>query len=293
MKANYTAKGDVITATGVSTISVLPVGSNTNVIKADSAVARGIKWAAVNASEVVNTPAGTIAATTVQAAIDELDTEKAPKASPVFTGTVNLGGLTDYINIAASDGNITWGGTFKKKLTMRPTLITAALVRSGSATTIVPTPVTIGAHVGYSMPIWDAGANVWEELFFREYVAGSWDGATDITISIICALASAETAGEDFRFEVAYQSIKLDGSEVLSAGVTTVEAEYNCAAAAQYQTFKLDFSIPYADVQASDHIGFRVRRIAVEVGGADEVEGEIIVLDCIITYTVDKVYKTA
>ena len=38
---------------------------------------------------VANTPAGGIAATTVQAALNELDTEKAPLASPTFTGTVS------------------------------------------------------------------------------------------------------------------------------------------------------------------------------------------------------------
>lgn len=42
------------------------------------------------ASNIVNTPAGGVAATTVQAAINELDTEKAPKASPTFTGTVTI-----------------------------------------------------------------------------------------------------------------------------------------------------------------------------------------------------------
>lgn len=86
MKAHYTAKGDLLTATGDSATTILPVGSNTNVLKADSSVAKGIKWGAVNASEVVNTPAGTIAATDVQTALNELDTEKAPKASPVHTG---------------------------------------------------------------------------------------------------------------------------------------------------------------------------------------------------------------
>lgn len=40
----------------------------------------------VDAANISNTPAGGIAATTVQAAINELDTEKAPLASPVFTG---------------------------------------------------------------------------------------------------------------------------------------------------------------------------------------------------------------
>jgi hypothetical protein len=41
------------------------------------------------ASAVTNTPAGNIAATNVQAALNELDTEKAPLASPTFTGTVS------------------------------------------------------------------------------------------------------------------------------------------------------------------------------------------------------------
>lgn len=39
----------------------------------------------ISAADVVNVPAGNIAATNVQAAINELDTEKAPLASPVFT----------------------------------------------------------------------------------------------------------------------------------------------------------------------------------------------------------------
>lgn len=38
------------------------------------------------ASAITNTPAGNISATTVQNAINELDTEKAPLASPTFTG---------------------------------------------------------------------------------------------------------------------------------------------------------------------------------------------------------------
>ena len=42
-----------------------------------------------DATALSNVPAGGIAATTVQAALNELDTEKAPKASPTFTGTVS------------------------------------------------------------------------------------------------------------------------------------------------------------------------------------------------------------
>lgn len=39
------------------------------------------------ASNITNSPAGTVSAVTVQAAINELDTEKAPLASPALTGT--------------------------------------------------------------------------------------------------------------------------------------------------------------------------------------------------------------
>jgi hypothetical protein len=42
------------------------------------------------ASAIVNTPAGAISATTVQAAINELDNEKAPVNAPMFTGDARL-----------------------------------------------------------------------------------------------------------------------------------------------------------------------------------------------------------
>jgi hypothetical protein len=50
------------------------------------------------AAEVPNTPAGSIAATDVQAALNELDTEKAPLASPTFTGTVTAGTLAGALD---------------------------------------------------------------------------------------------------------------------------------------------------------------------------------------------------
>lgn len=43
--------------------------------------------AAHAAASIASTPAGTLAATDVQAALNELDTEKAPLASPALTGT--------------------------------------------------------------------------------------------------------------------------------------------------------------------------------------------------------------
>jgi len=71
------------------------------------------------ASAIINTPAGNIAATDVQSALNELDTEKAPIDSPVFTtqittpivyGSVASGGdLTLYSTSHATKGKIKFG----------------------------------------------------------------------------------------------------------------------------------------------------------------------------------------
>jgi hypothetical protein len=54
------------------------------------AVSHEADTTAHTAANIVNVPAGNIAATTVQTALNELDTEKAPLASPTFTGTVTV-----------------------------------------------------------------------------------------------------------------------------------------------------------------------------------------------------------
>jgi hypothetical protein len=68
--------------------------ANTTWIQTTDGITLGssnIVWSALGvtpvASAVSFTPAGSISATDVQAAIEELDTEKAPLASPTFTGT--------------------------------------------------------------------------------------------------------------------------------------------------------------------------------------------------------------
>jgi hypothetical protein len=48
------------------------------------------------ASNIASTPVGQISAANVQAAIAEIDTEKAPLASPIFSGNVGIGGTPSF-----------------------------------------------------------------------------------------------------------------------------------------------------------------------------------------------------
>ena len=79
-----------VTSTGNAT--AIATGAISNAMLANAAVANlsGTNTGDQTATTVVNVAAGTIAATTVQAALNELDTEKAPLASPTFTGTPTL-----------------------------------------------------------------------------------------------------------------------------------------------------------------------------------------------------------
>jgi len=80
-------KGDITTSVGGS-VWTIDNGVVTSAKIADGTIVNADvnTSAAIAATKLAFTPAGNIAATTVQAAIEELDTEKAPIASPTFTG---------------------------------------------------------------------------------------------------------------------------------------------------------------------------------------------------------------
>lgn len=69
----------------------------------------------IPASSVTVTPAGNIGSTNAQSALEELDTEKAPIASPTFTGTVTTpvikittGATANHVLTSSADGTGTW-----------------------------------------------------------------------------------------------------------------------------------------------------------------------------------------
>lgn len=106
--------------------------------------------------DVAFTPAGGIAATDVQAAIEELDGEKAPLADPVFTGSVALpqgtGPTTNAVGEVAFDTNA-WGSGRG-----------ALQVWDGTANTYAVATLASDTPTNGQCPKWNTGGTVtWED----------------------------------------------------------------------------------------------------------------------------------
>jgi hypothetical protein len=125
-------KGDVLVHNGTNNIR-LPVGADTFVLSANSAQASGLEWIAIpsapvssvfgrvgavvsangdyTASQVTNVAAGGIAAVTVQAAINELDSEKEPNITATTSADYYRGDKTFQPLNAAVIGSVLTGYT--------------------------------------------------------------------------------------------------------------------------------------------------------------------------------------
>jgi len=199
--------------------------------------------------------------------------------------TLRIGDGTNYTEIQ-DDGDIIFAGTNKRHLSMRP-----AFVAGKTTNPQKPTPVFVGVWGGYSMPIYNSDN---EELFWRMSVPGRWDGASDITYTLVVALSGAEDIGDSFKMQLSWNHTNGTTGAITTTSVQDLTAIGGVSSGhtAQYSVFKLTFTIDWdidtTDIAVSDVLAGRVRRLA-----ADEVDiaGEVIVLDHWLTFQVDRVFK--
>jgi len=98
-----TTKGDLYAATASATLSRLGVGSDGQVLTADSAQATGLKWAAAGGGTWGSITGTLSSQTDLQSALDL----KAPLASPTFTGTIGTPLTTSKLLATDASGNLT------------------------------------------------------------------------------------------------------------------------------------------------------------------------------------------
>jgi len=200
--------------------------------------------------------------------------------------SLQVGNETEYASISSS-GFVTLSSATVCKLAMRPAFVAG---RIGGL--VKPTPVALGVFAGYSCPIFN---NDDEELFWRLHVPGRWDGKSDIDYHIVACLAEAQSAGNQFNFQVSWGHSDNTTASINTAAVQNLVTGATCMAGhiAKYSVFKLDYMIDWdvdtPDITTSDTLVARVRRTAT---GGTGLTDEVIILDHWLNFHVDKMYKT-
>jgi len=183
------------------------------------------------ATQVTNTPAGGIAATTVQAAITELDTEKANLASPTFTGVPaapTAAGGTNSTQIATTSF-VTTAGNLKADLAS-PTFTGVPAAPTAAASTNT-TQIATTAFVDTSFvktPATNTADNV-----------PQWNGANSKTLKN--GLTVGTGANNLVQLNGSSQLPAIDGSLLtgISAASTT---NFNCGILARSSATLLTFT---------------------------------------------------
>lgn len=202
-----------------------------------------------------------------------------------FSGGIEVGDGTNELDVS-NTGLVTMTGTAKGKLTLRPTLDQTSTLTGG-----IPTEVSRGLNIGYSMPIWSTPANQYEQLSFRMRIPFRWDGTTDPQIAVFVTLSANEDVGDKFKFQIEWQT---EGpGDVMGTTVSTTVSEQTILTgrADAYDSYVIIFNLDADDVNnhiASGHmLQVRLRRIAAS---ANEVSNEIIVWDWASMWCVNKMY---
>ncbi|MCK4826102.1 hypothetical protein KA005_60710 [bacterium] len=69
-----------------------------------------------------------------------------------------------------------------------------------------PAQINRGLFKGYSFPIWNDAANVYEELVFRLRVPFRWDGVTNPYFCAITAISGNEDVDDTYKFQLEWAS---------------------------------------------------------------------------------------
>lgn len=194
---------------------------------------------------------------------------------------------TNYVDFGAG-GLVTYAGAALRSLNLRPGIIQKASKLLGK-----PTEVYRGANVGYSMPIWDAGANADEELYFRMRIPVRWNGATDPQVGICMCLSAAETVGDYFKFQLSWQ---VSGAgAVMGETVSSVVSEQRVLTGREdaYDVYFVFFNIDWDDATnplvAGNMLQARLRRVDAT---DPDVSNEIMVWDWTSIWPVSRDYGT-
>lgn len=208
----------------------------------DHILSNGTAWQFVDVSETIAaqiasnitfTPGGTISASNVQAAIDELGTEKLDKTGGTITGNLEIG----------TTGSLTWEGSTADANELTLTVVDPTADRTITLPDRSGTVITSGdtATVTNTML---AGSIAYSKLSLTGTIVNA-DVATGAAIAYSKLNLAGSIANADIASgaAIAYSKLSLSGS--------VVNADINASAAIAYSKLALTGSVVDADISAS------------------------------------------
>lgn len=167
---------------------------------------------------------------------------------------------------------VAFGAADPAKSELSPFLDTITL-----GATSKPTLIRRGVVGGLSFPIWSAGPNANEQIFFQVIVPFQWDEESNLEVDLAVTIDTANV-DNNFQLEIAWEHTSPQ-FDLLPDTNHIATVEINTGNAAQWQTFTMMFDIDFTvdspdDIIIEDIMSFRLRRIAAT---SDEIAGEVIV----------------
>jgi hypothetical protein len=195
--------------------------------------------------------------------------------------------------VISSGGIITWEGTAKRKLTMRPR-INQGLI----GVKVKPVQVQVGAWQYFRMPITNGSDD--QQVFYTMRCPYRWDGTTNPVFKAMVGIESEETAGKVFQFKLLWNNTSVAGQmvattlDVLSGDIAVLAAPRNAALSTYSVSFELDYDS--ASLQqtlvARNNMSFCLQRVAKTAGGSTEIAGNAILQDAVVEFLCDKIMGT-
>ena len=148
----------------------------------------------------------------------------------------------------------------------------------------VPTVVDRGLFKGYSMPIWNGTANVYEELLFRLRVPFRWDGVTNPWFCAISSISATEDVGDKYKFQLEWSAEDV-GNVIPATVIETLTNEVTVVNGTAYFAEILLFEVGASTLVSGQNWQGRLRRIAAS---SSEVFNEPIIWHWCTRWKIDK-----
>jgi len=153
-----------------------------------------------------------------------------------------------------------------------------------------PTMVEAGVYTLLSLPIWDSGSNVDEEIYFNHSVVRRWNGTSNLVVGCTAAIELANTS-KKFRLELGWMNYVIGG--VIPYTVNPSYCEVTTGTDAATTSYPISWTVIYNTdlgnpILLDQVLGGRIRRVAKSAGGT-EIDGEVMLHGFYVQYVRDKI----